>query len=227
MRRKAQLTTKLILIAAALFSLGCQVTSQLFSTPTPTYTLTPTSTPTRTPTLTSTPRPDLSSSVLTLDDLPAGFEEISLEEFDKTEADIYREGLEPEEIFIFVNALQFQTITGYNFLLTNRINRISFDAVASSPELFLPGFVSNLEPENVRDITVLTGLEDIGDLRIGITMVALTEGVSFQVDSLMFRRDIIGAFIMSMTLEGREPNITIQELGRILDVHIQENPAIK
>ena len=97
MRRKAPFTLRLTLILAALTSLSCQVTSQLFPTPTPTYTATPTSTttptptPTRTPTLTPTPKPDLSSVVLTLGDLPADFEELSME-------DLERFGVEPFDL---------------------------------------------------------------------------------------------------------------------------------
>jgi hypothetical protein len=36
----------------------------------------------------------------------------------------------------------------------------------------------------------------------------------------MFRRDIIGAMVMSMSLEGQTPNISIHDLGRKLDQRI-------
>jgi len=39
----------------------------------------------------------------------------------------------------------------------------------------------------------------------------------------MFRRDIIGAMLMSMVLEGDSPNITLHDLGLKLDQHVQES----
>lgn len=219
--------TTLVLLPGllALLALNCQVTAQLIATPTPTLTATPTSTPTLTPTASPTPRPDLSAYVLELEDFPPGFEELTLEELGLTMDDFNNEGFEPEQVFVFVNPRQFQMVIGFNFLLTDRLNRISFDAVASDPELFLPAFVSGVGPENVSEVKVMTGMEDIGEMQIGIRMLAETEGIALNVETLIFRRDILGALLMSMNMQGRVPNVPLADLGQALDRRFLEYPS--
>ncbi len=224
MKSQTRLLTTFFLSFVTLFILACQFTSPAATIPTSTaaFTFTPVATPTETPTLTPVPRPDISSAVLTLDDLPVGFEEFTLEELGMSMADFSGEGFQPEHIFVFVNTKKFQMILGFNFLLTDKLDRVAFDLAVSQPELTLPALVKGIGTENVRDEKLLEGMEDIGDLRIGMTMVANMQGLSTQVDVLMFRRDVIGEMIMSMTLEGQTPNITIHDLGRKLDQRVQD-----
>jgi hypothetical protein len=225
MKIKTRLVTILFLCLTIFTVLACQLVSPNVPTPTvtPTWTFIPASTPTKTPTLTPTPKSDISSAVLTLDDLPPGFEKFTLEELGISRADFSDENFQPEEVFIFVNSQNFQMIFGFNFLLTDKFDRVAFDTGLSQPELTLPAFVSGMGSENVQDEKLLDGLEEIGELQIGMTMVAIMEGVPVQVDILMFRRNIIGAMVMSMVLEGQSPNITIHALGLKLDQNIQEN----
>jgi len=160
--------------------------------------------------------------VLTLDDLPPGFEEFNPEELGMSVEDLKDEAFSPEKVFVFVNMQKFQMVFGFNFLLTKKLDRVAFDAGVSNPEATIPAFVGGMGTENVRDEKVLEGLEDIGEKQIGMTMVATMESVPAQVDVLMFRRDVIGAMLISMTLEGETPNITLHELGLKLDQHIKE-----
>jgi hypothetical protein len=39
----------------------------------------------------------------------------------------------------------------------------------------------------------------------------------------MFRRETIGAMVMTMVLDGDSPNITLHELGLKLDKHFEES----
>jgi hypothetical protein len=77
--------------------------------------------------------------------------------------------------------------------------------------------------ENVQDEKVLDGFDDVGEKQIGMSMIADMEGVPLQVEVLMFRRDAVGAIVMSMVLEGDSPNITLHNLGLKLDQNIRES----
>ena len=223
MNKKTQFTI-IFLGLAAFITLGCQIASQVLPTSTPAPTFTPASTLTPTLTPTPTPKPDISAAVLTLDDLPAGFEAFALEELGMSMADFGgEESFQPENVFIFINSQNIQMIFGFNFLLTDKLDRVSFDAGVSQPEVIIPAFVSGMGTENVHDEKVLEGIDDIGGQQIGMTMIAELEGLSMQVDVLMFRRDIIGEMVMSMTMEGKKPNITIHDLGLRLDQKAQES----
>ena len=149
-----------------------------------------------------------------------------MEDLERFGVEPFDEEVEPENIFVFVNPRQFQTIVGYNFLLTDRLQRLAFDAIVSEPDILLQAVVSDIGPENVSNEKVLQGLDDIGELQTGISMVAKTKGIALQVEALIFRRGIIGAYIMSSTFPGRKPTITIKELGRILDERMLTHPAL-
>ncbi len=136
--------------------------------------------------------------------------------------DFSSEGFQPEDVFVLINTQNFQMVFGFNFLLTEKIDRASFDVGVSQPEITIPAFVGGIGSENVRDEKLLEGMEDIGEKQIGMSMVTSMEELSTQVEVVMFRRDIIGAMIMSMTLEGQDPNISIYDLGRKLDQNVQE-----
>jgi len=137
--------------------------------------------------------------------------------------DFPEDSLQPENVFVFINSRNFQMIFGFNFLLTERMDRVAFDVGVSQPEITLPAFVSGIGSENVHDEKLLDGIDDIGERQIGMTMIANLEDIPTQVDVIMFRRDIIGEVVMSMVLEGQTPNVTIRELGLILDQHAQES----
>lgn len=223
MKNKTHFTI-FVLVITIFFTLGCQILSQAAPTPVSESTSAPepASLPTDTPVPTEAPELDISSAVLTLDDLPAGFEEFSAEELGVSLDDFGDEALQPEEVFIFLNAQNFQMVFGFNFLLTSRLDRAAFDVGISQPEITLPALVSGMGSENVQGEKILEGFEDVGEARIGMTMIANLEGVPVQVDILMFRQDVVGAMVMSMVLEGQAPNITLHDLGLKLDQRIQQ-----
>ena len=221
MKNKTRFTI-FVLVVTIFFTLGCQMLSQAAPTAESDSAPEPASLPTETPVPTEAPDLDISSAVLTLDDLPAGFEEFSPEELGVSLDDFGDEALQPEEVFIFLNAQNFQMVFGFNFLLTSKLDRAAFDVGISQPEITLPALVSGMGSENVQGEKVLEGFDDVGEARIGMTMIANLEGVPVQVDVLMFRQDVVGAMVMSMVLEGQAPNITLHDLGLKLDQRIQQ-----
>jgi len=224
MNNKTRFTTIIFLGLAIFISLGCQIASQAAPDPISAPTIAPTSSnpPTQEPTPTPIQELDISSAVLTLEDLPPGFEEFSPQDLGMSLEDFSDEAFQPAEVFIFINPQNFQMVFGFNFLLTKKIDRVAFDTGVSNPETTIPAIVSGMGSENIQDEQLLEGLEDIGEKQIGMTMVSNTEGMSTQVDVMMFRRDVVGAMLMSMIMEGGTPNITIHELGLKLDQNIKE-----
>lgn len=106
MKIKPSCPVMLILGLATIFILGCQIASQ--ATPVPTSVADQVSTPASAPTQAATPalaasKLDISSAVLRLDDLPAGFEELTLEELGTSLEDFSSEGFQPESAFVFLN----------------------------------------------------------------------------------------------------------------------------
>jgi len=223
MKNKTHFATVIFLSLALFITLGCQIASAAVPSSTPAESSAPADPPTPTPTLTPAPELDISSAVLTLDDLPPGFEVLYPEDLGMSVDDFSDEDFQPEEVFIFINSQDFQMVIGFNFLLDNKVDRIAFDASVSQPEIALPAVVNGLGSEDFQDEKVLEGLDDIGEKQIGMTMITDMEGVPVQVDILMFRWETIGAMVISMALEGKSPNISLHELGLKLDQAFEES----
>lgn len=228
MKNKNRWTIKLAFGLAIFITLGCAGASQLFPTPTPVFTSTPTitpsptTTPTLTPTITPTPLPDISAARIFLNELPAGFEEIPPEELGSGQMGDGENAFQPQETFAYVNTSKFQMILGMNYFVVSQMDRVGFDLAVNQPDIALKQLVSAMGTENVHDEKILDGLDDLGDARIGMTMIADMEGVPVQVEIVMIRRDLIGGLIMSMTFPGQPGSISLHELGKLFDQNIQE-----
>ncbi len=228
MKNKNRLAFKLAIALAVFVTLGCGGISQLLPTPTPVFTSTPTITPSPTPTLTpiptltSTPLPDISAARISLSELPKGFEELSPEELGLNKATAGGNALNPQVTFAFVNTRHFQMIFGMNFFVAGKMDRVGFDVAMNQPEIALKQMASGMGAQNVHDEKILTGLEDVGEMQIAMTMVSDMKGVPMRVDIVVFRRDIIGAILISMTMEGQKPNISLHDLGKLFDQNIQK-----
>ncbi len=223
MKTKTHLVTAILLSLILFITLGCQIASQAASTPEAESSSETVNSVTQAPTSTQPPKVDISSAVLTLDDLPSGFEILYPEDLGMSVDDFSDEDFQPEEVFIFINSQDFQMVIGFNFLLNDKVDRIAFDAGVSQPKLTLPAMVNGMGSEDIQDEKVLEGLDDVGEKQIGMTMITDIEGVPIQVDILMFRREVIGAMLMSMVIEGESPNITLYDLGLKLDQHFEES----
>ncbi len=198
------------------------------STPTPTPTLTPTPTPTpiptstSTPTVTPTPGPDLSEAVLTLEDLPPGFEAIPPDEFGFTKEDLSQEDFTVEETFIFMEAEHFELIMGFTTLVSTRIEQAGFDAGLRRSDFLMGAFIEGMGEADILEEEELSGLDDIGDASGGWTVVADMEGIPMRIDTVAFRRDIVGVFIFVMYIDGDVPVVPVGDVARKLDDRVIE-----
>ncbi len=194
------------------------------ATSTPTQTSTPTITSTTTPTFpgtdTSIPEPhvDISWAVLTLNDFPAGFEELSPN--DLGIGDLSSEELEVENTFFFIKPVQLQLVVGLNFLLIENINRISFDAAINQPDLLITAIAEGLGTTNVRNWRILGGLGNVGTSSAGIRVTVDMEE-TMRMDIVLLRRDVIGVMLVSLYREGYTPSVFIQSLAFSLDQRIR------
>lgn len=188
------------------------VPTEVPATPTPMIIATPTDIPTAT----AMPRA-LANAVLTLEDLPSGFEAISLNEFGLSKEDLSVEGFTVEEIFAFMGNDPFEMIMGFTTLLPTQLDRAGFDLALGQPEFLMDSFVGGMGATDIQEQKELTYLNDIGDASVGFTMVADMGGIPMRMDMVVFRRDMAGAFIFVFYIDGSVPALTVDEVANKLD----------
>jgi len=192
------------------------------NTPTITPTITPTFPPTNTPTITTTPLPDISGVVLMLEDLPPSFEEIPPEELGFTAEDLSNDELTVESVFTFMQVEPLGLVMGYTTLINSRVDQLGFDVALSQPEFLMEALIGGMEPLDTQDQKELPGLAVYGDASAGLTLAADIGGIVMRMDLVVLRRDVVGAFLISMYIDGDIPTITIDEIASKMDERIIE-----
>lgn len=204
--------------------------TQTAEAPTATPTSTATPEPTATPIPTETPRP-LSDAILTLDDLPEGFEEGDPADF----------GLEPGGLAYFVALDQsdesrieggfvyvietedaFQIVAGATALFPSRLVRAQFaNNIPLTLEAFLFGV--GLVGENPDDMQV-DELPQIvvGDASGGVTSAVELGGLLMRFDVGLFSRGRLAAVVFTVYLDGDEPVYPLLKAAQALDQRIIE-----
>jgi protein-disulfide isomerase len=188
---------------------------------TPTNTPTTTATPTDTPTITLTPGPDLTQAVLTLNDLPMGFEDAS-DEFNIETG--YVMDTFPYHLigsFAFVEDCECEFIMGITMHLPWRSQQVEFDQYSAGLARIILESAGLFGGESeVKRPEELTGLEDIGNAVTGATTTMNSNGIKLRMDIVIFRRGIVGAWITVSYYEGKIPVASVDELSRKLDARI-------
>jgi len=164
------------------------------NTPTITPTITPSVPPTNTPTITPTPLPDISGVVLTLEDLPPGFEEIPPEELDFTAEDLSSDELTVESVFTFMQVEPLELVMGFTTLIADRIDQLGFDVALNQPEFLMEALIGGMDPIEILDQRELPGLAVYGDASAGLTLAADMGGIVMRMDLAVLRRDVVGAW---------------------------------
>lgn len=187
--------------------------------------VTPRPTPTPTPSPSPTPTPaavDFWDMVLTLDDLPVGFEQMPLQD-----SDIVNEGLGGQKwpiqsAFIFFEPEAYQFVIGGTQLLQGRLDQVQFDAGVHRPEFMLQWDIQSMGLSGILDEAVLPGLDDIGDASSGITVASegTGEGLPMRLDLVAFRRHTVGAYVIFTYVDGENPVVEVGELARTFDERI-------
>lgn len=175
---------------------------------------------------TPTPHP-MSDAVLTLEDLPPVFMEEPLENF----------GVEPgkgeglivpviENGFAFVGVSFVkeknieQLILGSTELLKETTEQAEWDLIFQQfSELFLNIYAQLPFGEWLIELEEIPNLDDIGETSVGVSGVQAPYG---RMDTVFFRRGIVGTVIWTMYYVDDPPIVSIEEVARILDSRIIE-----
>jgi hypothetical protein len=160
--------------------------------------------------------------VLTLEDLPSGFEAIPIDEFGLAKEDLSSDEFTVEGIFAFFEAERFEVVMGFTTLILTRLEQAGFDVSLRQPDSLMESFIEGMGATEVLEREELAHLNDIGDASTGLTLVAEIADIPMRMDVTIFRRDIVGAFVLVMYLEGDDPIVTLDEIANKLDDRIVE-----
>jgi hypothetical protein len=164
---------------------------------------------------------DLSNLILTLQDLPPGFTEVST-----LKNQLQNSPIKAASVFAYQknDDEQFLLLTGFTTELTNQIDIAKFDADIREGDFakrFSKSF-NNHKESKFTDASPLTLKHNIGDVSAGWTIQGKIRGIPMNADMVMLRRGKIGAFIAILYLDGSKPTITISEAARKLDNRMME-----
>jgi len=167
------------------------------------------------------PAGDLSNLVLTLQDLPPGFIEMS-----SGAAKFKNQLSKPASDFAYqkIDDKQFQLLIGFTMQLSDAIQQAGFDQAireGTVAKAFFEGLNSNKESQFTNP-TALTLPDNTGEVSAGWTTQGKIENIPMNVDCAIFRRGKIGAFMATIYLDGMKPTITISEAARKLDSRMME-----
>jgi branched-chain amino acid transport system substrate-binding protein len=198
-------------------------TDTAIPTPTPTPTFTPTATPSSTPAPTETPTPlpppPTSGVVLTLEDLPPGFEEMPETMLGNIGELLGGQDLQVEGVYAFLNLEALEVVMGFTVAVPERLDQAGFDVLAGNPELLATFVGAGMGGAEEPEFEELTGLDGIGDTAVGVTM--LVEGQGMLADMVLFRTGELGFMLFVMYAEDSEPQVSVIELAQVLDDRAQ------
>jgi hypothetical protein len=176
------------------------------------------------------PAADLSGLVLTLQDLPPGFTEMSSDDVANFRNQLSQgPDFKPASLFAYQKIdpklSEIQFLIGFTVQLSDPIQQATFDRAIGegmAAKAFSQGLNSNKESP-FTDPAALTLQDKIGEVSAGWRSQGKIENIiPMNADLAMFRRGQIGVFMASIYLDGAKPTITISEAGRKFDSRIME-----
>ena len=176
------------------------------------------------------PAADLSSLVLTLQDLPPGFTEMPSDYVASLRNQLSQgPDFKPASIFAYQKIdrklLEFQLLIGFTLQLPDPTLQARFDQAIGEGigvKAFSQGLNSNQESPFTH-AAALTLQDKMGEVSAGWRSQGKIENIiPMNVDLAMFRRGQIGVVMASIYLDGAKPTITISEAGRKFDSRIME-----
>ena len=175
------------------------------------------------------PAADLSSLVLTLQDLPPGFTEMP-SEYVASLKNKLSQGPEFKAASIFAyqkidrKLLELQLLIGFTFQLSDPTLQAAFDQ-GMGEGIFAKAFTQGLNDDKELQFSPpasLTLQYKIGEVSAGWRSRGKVENIPMKVDLALFRRGQIGVVMATIYLDGTKPTITISEAGRKFDSRMME-----
>jgi hypothetical protein len=178
--------------------------------------------PAWTPTPSSDNETDFTRWGLQLSDLPLGFENEPIDEGGALPFVVAGiDDITRVKQFAFSKESEPpQFVSGMTLRILNQSSQVAFDEQSSDSEFILAGITSTLEPLYILDQAEIIGLEDLGDFSFGQSYILDMEAVEIRVDFVAFRRDVAGALLFTMYVDGYSVEVPIQDLAMILDQRI-------
>ena len=175
------------------------------------------------------PAADLSSLVLTLQDLPPGFAEMPSNYVASLRNKLSQgPDFKPGSIFAYQKidskVLELQLLIGFTVQLSDPTLQATFDR-AIGEGIFAKAFSQGLNDDKELQFTppaTLTLQNKIGEVSAGWRSQGKVENIPMNVDLALFRRGQIGVVMATIYLDGTKPTITISEAGRKFDSRMME-----
>jgi hypothetical protein len=175
------------------------------------------------------PAADLSSLVLTLQDLPPAFTQMSSDYVASLRNQLSQgPDFKPASIFAYQKIdrklLEFQLLIGFTLQLPDPTQQARFDRAIGEgigTKAFSQGLNSNQESPFTHP-AALTLQEKIGEVSAGWRSQGKIKNIPMNVDMALFRRGQIGVFMATIYLDDTKPTITISEAGRKFDSRMME-----
>jgi len=175
------------------------------------------------------PAADLSRVVLTLQDLPPGFTEMSSDDVANFRNQLSQgPNFKPASIFAYQKIdrklLEFQVLIGFTLQLPDPTLQARFDRAIGegmAAKAFSQGLNSNKESP-FTEPAALTLQDKIGEVSAGWRSQGKIENIPMNVDMRLFWRKKIWVFMTAIYLDGTKPTITISEAARKFDSRMME-----
>ncbi|NJL01789.1 MAG: hypothetical protein HC910_14965 [Spirulinaceae cyanobacterium SM2_1_0] len=168
--------------------------------------------------------------VLSLDDLPEGFQELPptvanqlAAQLEALSGQLSQNGVEPEGLFVYYNPTTFEIIAG----LTSEIadpagfdaNLTNFEDEAVREELFaqVQGQLESVGPISVEGYEYLADMADLADKSAGVGVNMQLMNQAFRADITTFRRGSTGAVAAVIYRANSAPDFTLRNLAETLD----------
>ena len=182
-------------------------------------------------------QPAASAVTLTLQDLPAGFQEVPpqikqqlaarLEPFKKL---LGRGNLPLNNFFAFMNLEKFEVVCGFTTMLPNRpLALATFDTTlqqlqqTAARQQLISKLRERLQTFQVMELVEYEALPELSNLAnasTGLTLAAKLRGQPIRIDLAGFRRNTVGAFTAVSYVDGTKPVAPLKDIFSKLDNRI-------
>jgi len=171
---------------------------------------------------TAVPDMDLSDLILTAADFPdAAFTDVSLEEMGMSAADLNSEDFTVESFFALLESTNFEMVMGFTTQVNGPLEKAGFDLVLKQPNTLIESFLGGMGDVGDAEPNELPEFADtVGDSSAGMTVLANMEGMGMRMDVVVFRRDSIGTFVITMYLDGQTPPVSLMDVAQKFDEKI-------
>ncbi len=215
-------------------------TATATNTATPTATTIPTNTPTATPTATAaatatpietatpkeTPAPEVDAWLLTLADLPAGFEQLPPGMMDLFGGSGFEEAIPNTATFLYQEP--FEMVMVVIQPIGSEFERGLFENQLSNPESAAAAFLSGagfsgVNDEGISEFAEIPGAADIGETATGVTLVMITQGVSFRINFIGYLEGDYYVMVLDMVDSEAAAQVDALEQALVVQDRMQEN----